>query len=46
MFSCDGLDKLVALAETNPHKAIVMTSLGRLVRDRHAQWRMLENGEV
>lgn len=40
------IDALVALAQNNPDKALVMKYIGRLVADGYAEWAMLDNGEV
>lgn len=42
----DVIDRLVALAEGNPDKALVMEYIGRLVAAGHAELEMLDNGEV
>jgi hypothetical protein len=41
-----GAEELVALAEGNADKALVMKYIGQLVADGHAEWDMLDNGEV
>lgn len=40
------IEDLVALAQDNPDKALVMTYIGQLVIDGTAEWKMLDNGEV
>ncbi len=40
------IDALVALAQDNPDKALVMKYIGPLVADGYAEWAMLDNGEV
>jgi hypothetical protein len=40
------IDALVALAQGNPDKALVMKTIGQLVADGYAEWDMLDNGEV
>ncbi|HJS60176.1 MULTISPECIES: hypothetical protein [Ensifer] len=40
------IDALVALAQGNPDKALVMTYIGQLVLAGYAELEMLENGEV
>lgn len=40
------IDRLVALAEGNPDKALVMEHIGRLVAAGHAELELLDNGEV
>jgi hypothetical protein len=37
---------LVARAEGNPNKALVLTYIGHLVADGFAMWKMRENGEI
>lgn len=40
------VEDLVALAQDNPDKALVMKYIGQLVVDGYAEWEMLDNGEV
>ena len=40
------VDTLVALANDNPDKALVMTYIGQLVADGFAVWDKLDNGEI
>lgn len=40
------IDALVALADGNPDKALVMKYIGQLVVDGYAEWEMLGGGEV
>ena len=40
------IDALVALAQDNPDKALVMRYIGQLVADGYAEWAMLDNGEM
>lgn len=40
------IDALVALAQDNPDKALVMRYIGQLVADGYAEWAMLDNGEI
>lgn len=42
----EAVDKLVALAQDNPDKALVMKYIGQLVADGYAEWDMLHNGEI
>ncbi|MGV1760779.1 hypothetical protein ACQZ6F_00085 [Rhizobium sp. A22-96] len=42
----EATDALVALAQDNADKALVMTYIGQLVADGYAEWAMLENGEI
>jgi len=42
----DAVDALVALADGNPDKALVMKYIGQLVVDGYAAWEMLGSGEV
>jgi hypothetical protein len=42
----EAIDALVALAQDNPDKALVMKYVGQLVADGYAEWEMLDNGEV
>ena len=37
---------LVALAQDNPDKALVMRYIGQIVIDGYAEWEMLDNSEV
>jgi hypothetical protein len=36
----------MAVPSADPAKASVMTHIGQLVRDGHAEWTMLGNGDV
>jgi len=40
------VEDLVALAEDDPDKALVMKYIGQLVVDGYAEWDMLDHGEV
>jgi len=40
------VEDLVARAEDDPDKALVMKYIGQLVIDGYAEWEMLDNGEV
>jgi hypothetical protein len=42
----EAIDSLVALANDNPDKALVITYVGQLVADGFAVWEKLENGEI
>lgn len=42
----EATDALVALAQDNADKALVMTYIGQLVADGYAEWAMLDSGEV
>ncbi|TAN00714.1 MAG: hypothetical protein EPN45_14025 [Rhizobiaceae bacterium] len=42
----EAIDALVALAQDNRDKALVMKYIGQLVADGYANWAMLDNGEV
>lgn len=42
----EAIDALVALAQDNPDKALVMNYIGQLVADGYAEWGLHENGEV
>lgn len=42
----EAIDALVALAQDNPDKALVMKYIGQLVVDGYAHWEMFKNGEV
>ena len=42
----EAIDAIVAFAEDNPDKALVVTYIGRLVADGFAAWEMLDNGEI
>jgi hypothetical protein len=44
--TAEAIDALVALAQDNPDKALVMKYIGQLVIDGYAEWDMLGNGEV
>jgi hypothetical protein len=39
-------DAIAGLVHADPAKARVMTYFHRLVADGHAEWRMLENGDI
>lgn len=39
-------ETLVALSQDQPDKALVMEYIGQLVADGHAEWEVLDNGEV
>ena len=39
-------ETFVALGQDQPDKAQVMKYIGQLVVDGHAEWQMLDNGEV
>ncbi len=41
----EAIDALVALAQDNPDKALVM-NIGQLVVNGYAEWEMLDNGKV
>jgi hypothetical protein len=43
--SC-GTDTIAGLLHADPAKALVMAYFRRLVADGHAEWRMLENGDI
>lgn len=40
------IDALVALAQGNPDKALVMKHIGQLVADGYAELEILDNGEA
>ncbi|HSY55258.1 MAG TPA: hypothetical protein VK834_02305 [Bradyrhizobium sp.] len=40
------IDAVVALAEDNPDKALVVTYIGQLVADGFAAWDVLDNGDI
>ncbi|TIX87223.1 hypothetical protein [Rhizobium sp. P44RR-XXIV] len=42
----EATDALVALAQDNADKALVMTYIGQLVADGYAEWAMLDRGEI
>ncbi len=42
----EAVDALVALAQGNADKALVMTYIGQLVADGYAEWTMLDSGEI
>lgn len=42
----EAIDALVALAQDNQDKALVMKYIGQLVAEGYADWAMLDNGEV
>lgn len=42
----EAIDALVALAQDNPDKALVMKCIGQLVVNGYAEWEMLDNGKV
>lgn len=42
----EAIDALVALAQGNPDKALVMRYIGQLVADGYAEWAMLDSGEI
>lgn len=42
----EAISALVALAEGNPDKALVMSYIGQLVAGGFAVWELLESGEV
>jgi hypothetical protein len=39
-------DAIAGLVHADPAKALVMAYFRRLVADGHAEWRMLENGDI
>jgi hypothetical protein len=39
-------DAIAALFRADPAKALVMTCIGQLVADGHAEWDMLDNGDI
>lgn len=42
----EAIHALVALAQGNLDKALIMTYIGRLVADGYAAWDILDNGEI
>ncbi|NTF45914.1 hypothetical protein [Rhizobium rhizogenes] len=42
----EAIDALVALAQDNADKALVMTYIGQLVADGYAEWTVLDSGEI
>ena len=39
-------DAIAGTIYSDPDRAVVMTAIGQLVTDGHAEWTMLDNGDV